>query len=72
MLKFQHVCELVQRSPAALFALPNFGNKSPTEGKEKLATLGLTLAMTLEEDSYRAAIVAAVAATIVTAKGGAA
>jgi DNA-directed RNA polymerase alpha subunit len=64
--------ELVQQSPTDLFTLPNFENKSPTEGKEKLATLGLTLAMTLEEDSYRAAIVAAVAATIVAVKGGAA
>jgi DNA-directed RNA polymerase alpha subunit len=71
-LNIQNVHELVQHTPTDLFAVPNFGNKSPTEGKEKLATLGLTLAMTLEEDSYRAAIVAAVAATIVAAKGGAA
>ena len=52
--------------------MPNLGNKSLKEIKEKLAMLGLKLGMTLEEDSYRAAIVATVAATIAATKGGAA
>ena len=49
-----------------LFQLPNFGNRSLKEIREKLAKLGLTLGMTLEDDTCRAAVVAAVAA-----KGGA-
>jgi hypothetical protein len=35
----------------------------------ELVTLGLTLGMTLEEDMYRAAIVATVAATLHEPKG---
>jgi len=49
--------------------LPNFGEKSLREVKETLATLGLTLGMTLEDDAYRAAVVAAVAANIEAARG---
>jgi len=60
--------ELVQKSPTDLFGLPNFGEKSPREVKEKLANLGLTLGMTLEDDSYRAAVVATVAASIEAAR----
>jgi DNA-directed RNA polymerase alpha subunit len=69
MLNIRYVHELVQKSPTDLFALPNFGNKSLKEIKEKLATLGLTLGMTLDNDSYRAAIVAAVAANLDAPKG---
>jgi DNA-directed RNA polymerase alpha subunit len=71
-LNIQYVYELVQKSPLDLFRLPNFGEKSLREVKTKLATLGLTLGMTLEDDAYRAAAVAAVAANIAAAKGCAA
>ena len=64
MLNVNYVYELVQKSPLDLFHLPNFGEKSLREVKDKLATLGLTLGMTLEEDAYRAAVVATVAASI--------
>jgi DNA-directed RNA polymerase alpha subunit len=68
-LNIRYVYELVQQSPTDLFKLPNFGNKSLKEIKEKLATLGLTLGMTVEDDSYQAAVVATVAAGIRTTKG---
>jgi len=55
--------------PRDLFRLPNFGEKSLREVKARLATLGLTLGMTLEDDAYRAAVVATVAASIRAAKG---
>jgi DNA-directed RNA polymerase alpha subunit len=64
MLNIRYVCELVQKAPVDLFKLPNFGEKSLREVKEKLAHLGLTLGMTLEGDSYGAAVVATVAASI--------
>jgi len=48
--------------------LPNFGQKSLKEIKAKLAKLGLTLGMTLEDHAYRAAVVAT-AAAIRTTKG---
>jgi DNA-directed RNA polymerase alpha subunit len=69
MLNVNYVYELVQKSQLDLFRLPNFGEKSLREVKEKLANLGLTLGMTLEDDAYRAAVVAAVVANIATAKG---
>ena len=69
MLNIQYVYQLVQKSPLDLFRLPNFGEKSLREVKDKLATLGLTLGMTLEEDVYRAAVVAAAAANIEAARG---
>ena len=68
MLNIQYVYELVQKSPLDLFRLPNFGEKSLREVKEKLASLGLTLGMTLEEDAYRATVVATVAESILAAK----
>jgi Bacterial RNA polymerase, alpha chain C terminal domain len=71
MLNIRYAYELVQKSPTDLFQLPNFGNKSLKEIKEKLAALGLTLGMTLDDESYRAAVVATVAANIAAAKGGA-
>ena len=67
-LNIRYVCELVQKSPLDLFRLPNFGEKSLREIKEKLAALGLTLCMTLEEDAYRAAVVARVTASIQAAQ----
>ena len=63
-LNIQYVCELVQKSPTDLLQLPNVGNKSLREVKGKLANLGLTLPMTLEDDAYRAAVLATVAARI--------
>ena len=69
MLNIRYVYELVQKTPIDLFRLPNFGEKSLREVKEKLATLGLTLGMTLEDDTYRAAVVAAVAASIEVTRG---
>jgi DNA-directed RNA polymerase alpha subunit len=68
-LNIQNVHELVQHSPTDLFGLPNLGKKSLMEIKEKLATLGLTLAMTLDNESYRAAIVSTVAANLHATKG---
>jgi DNA-directed RNA polymerase alpha subunit len=68
MLNINHVYELVQKAPTDLFRLPNFGEKSLREVKAKLATLGLTLGMTLEDDTYRAAVVARVTASIQAAK----
>ena len=68
-LNIKYVYELVQKSPVDLFTLPNFGAKSLREVKEKLANLGLTLGMTLEDESYRAAVVATVAANIQLTKG---
>jgi len=68
-LNIRYVYELVQKAPTDLFGLPNFGEKSLREVKVKLATLGLTLGMTLEEDSYRAAVVATVAANLRTRRG---
>ena len=66
----RYVYELIQKSPPDLFRLPNFGEKSLCEVKEKLATLGLTLGMTLEDDAYRtAAVVATVVANRRTRKG---
>ena len=56
--------KLVQKSPLDLVVSPNVGQKSLKEIKETLATLGLTLSMTLEDDAYRAAVVATVAANI--------
>jgi DNA-directed RNA polymerase subunit alpha len=64
MLNIRCVYELAQHSPTDLVSLPNVGNRSLKEVKEKLATLGLTLGMTLEDDAPRAAVVAAGAASI--------
>ena len=71
-LNIRYVYELVQKSSVDLFRLPNVGNKSLKEIKEKLTKLGLTLGMTLEDDAYRGAVVAAVAANIAAPKGCAA
>jgi DNA-directed RNA polymerase alpha subunit len=60
---------LVQKSPVDLFCLPNFRGKSLREVKAKLANLGLTLGMTLEDYSYRAAVVAMVVAHIEATRG---
>ena len=67
-LSVTYVYELVQKSPLDLFRLPNFGEKSLREVKGKLANLGLTLGMPLEDDTYRAAVVATVAAHLDTRK----
>jgi hypothetical protein len=64
VMNIRYVCELVALEPRDLQVRPNFGKKSLREVKEKLATLGLTLGMTLDDDSYRGAIVATVAATL--------
>ena len=64
MLKVNYVYELVQKSPLDLFRLPNFGEKSLREVKEKLASPGLTLGITLDDDSNKTAAVATVAANI--------
>ncbi len=64
MLNIRYVYELVQNSPVDLVGLPNVGEKSLREVKAKLAMLGLMLGMTLEDDTYRAAAVATIAASI--------
>ena len=68
-LKVAYVYELVQKSQFDLFRLPNFGQKSLREVEAKLAALGLTLGMTPDDDSYKAAVVATVAASIRAMKG---
>ena len=68
-LNIRYVYDLVQKSPTDLFRLPNFGEKSLREVKAKLAALDLTLGMTLDDESYRAAVVATVAASIQAMKG---
>ena len=67
-LNITYVYELVQKSRLDLYRLPNLGEKSLREVKEKLAKLGLTLGMTLDEDSYSAAVVATVAMSIEAAR----
>lgn len=67
MLNLRYLHELAPKSPVDLLPLPKVGNRSLKEIQEKRAKLGLTLGMTLEDDTCRAAVVAAVAA-----KGGAA
>jgi len=49
--------------------LPNFGSKPRKEITEKLAALGRTLGRTLDDESYRAAIVTMVAANVHATKG---
>ena len=68
-LNIQNVYELVPQSPTDLFRLPTFGSKSLQEITEKLAALGRTLGLTLDDESYRAAIVAMVAANVHATKG---
>jgi DNA-directed RNA polymerase alpha subunit len=51
-----------------LFRLPSFGEKSLREVKEKLAAFGLALGMTLDDNAYRAAVVATVATSIEAAR----
>ena len=69
-LTIRYVYELLQMTHIELFTLPNFGKKSLREVKDTRATLGLTWGMTLEDDAYSAAVVAA-AARIEAARGGA-
>jgi len=69
VMNIRYVYELVALEPRALRVRKNFGEKSFREVKGKLVTLGLTLGMALEEDAYRAAIVATVAATIQATAG---
>ena len=69
LLKVNYVYELVQKSPLDLCRLPNFGEKSLREIKQRLANLGLTWGMTLEDDAYRAAVVATVAAHVEATRG---
>lgn len=68
-LHIRYVYELVQRTLTDLFRLPNIGEKSLRDVKATLAILGLMLGMTLEDDAYRAAVVAKVAASITAARG---
>lgn len=69
VVNIRYVYELVTLEPRALRGRKNFGEKSFREVKDKLAMQGLTLGMTLEDDAYRAAVVAAVAAHIKAGKG---
>ena len=69
MLNVNYVYELVQKSPVDLFRLPNFGEKSLREVREKLANLNLSLGMTLDEASYRASVLETVAENIRASKG---
>jgi DNA-directed RNA polymerase alpha subunit len=68
LLKLRYVYELVQKAPTDFVRLPNFGEKSLREGEERLATLGLTLGMTLDDDAHNTGVVAAVPANIEAAR----
>jgi len=68
VMGIRYVYELVALEPRDLRVRQNFGTKSLREVTQKLATLGLTLGMTLEDHAYRAAVVAT-AAAIRTTKG---
>lgn len=68
LLKLRYVYELVQKAATDFVRLPNLGEKSLREGEEKLATLGLTLGMTLDDDAHNTGVVAAVAANIKAAR----
>ena len=69
MLNIRYVYEFVALEPRVLRGRKNFGEKSFREVKEKLAALGLALGMTVDDESYRAAVVATVAANIDAARG---
>jgi len=69
-MNIRFIYELVALEPHDLRGRQSFGEKSFREVKGKLATLGLTRGRTLEEDTYRGAVVATVAATIAAAKRG--
>jgi hypothetical protein len=69
-LNIRYVYELVTLAPRDLRRQRNVGEQSLREVKATLATLGLTLGMPLEEDTYRAAVVAAVAAHMQAARRG--
>ena len=69
-LNIRYVFDLVQKSPTDLFRLPNFGEKSLREVKAKLAALGLTLGMTLDDSSYAGAFLETVVARIAAAPKG--
>jgi DNA-directed RNA polymerase alpha subunit len=64
VMNIRYVHELVALEPRELRGRRNFGEKSFREVKDKLAALGLALGMALEDESYRAAVVATVAASI--------
>lgn len=68
-LGVRYVYELVKMAPLDLRAQRNFGEKSLREVQAKLAALGLSLGMTLDDESYRAAVVATVAANIQATEG---
>jgi DNA-directed RNA polymerase alpha subunit len=68
-LNIRYVYELVALEPRELRMRQNFWAKSLREVKEKLAALGLTLGMTLDDEAYRAAVVATVVANIQATKG---
>jgi DNA-directed RNA polymerase alpha subunit len=69
VMNIRYVYELVALEPRDRRARQNFGEESLREVKGKLATLGLTLGMAPEDDSYRAVIVATVAVDIHATKG---
>lgn len=69
LLGIRYVYELVPETPAELRTMRNFGEKSLREVQGKLAALGLSLGMTLDDESYRAAVVATVAANIQATEG---
>ncbi len=64
MLGIRYVYELVEKTPLDLRMQRNFGAKSLREIEEKLAALGLTLGMTLDETCYSAAVTATVVASM--------
>ena len=70
MLNIKYVYELVQKAPVDLFRLPNVGEKSLREVKDKLAALGLTLGIALDSAVYADAVMAAVVAGMQTARRG--
>ena len=68
LLNIRYVYELVVKSPGDLWSMPKFGKKSLQEIQSKLAALGLSLGMTLDDKSYAAAVTAALVANMRAAK----
>ena len=64
VMNIGYVYELVALESHALLRRKNLGEKSLREVKDKLAALGLALGTTLDDGSYRAAVVATVIASI--------
>ena len=69
-LDIRYIYELVAKPQWEIHALKGVGLKSRREVQAKLATLGLSLGMAMDELTYRGAVLAAIMAGIRDAKRG--